>query len=148
MQLIFYKLRKDAKLPTRKYEFDAGLDIYTPVEVKIPPGDQAVIMTGLALAHAPKDVVIQVWPKSGLDARLCAHTGAGIIDSGYRGEILILIKNTSKKYWLIFEPGDAIAQLVVVPCEHPEVCETTIKPPATDRGASGGIAYLLDMEEQ
>lgn len=153
-KLMFHKLRDDAKLPSRKYRWDAGLDVHTLDKVRIGPGQQAVIQTGLRLTAAPRGIVIQVWPKSGLDARVGAHTGAGIIDSGYRSEVLILVKNTNREHWIEFEAGDAVAQLVVVPCEYPEVKEFVVRPSGSatsrkfweevDRGTDGGITETLE----
>lgn len=138
MKLLLCKLDKMSKAPTRHHKLDAGLDVYALNNIFIPGNDQAIVRTGIALAGAPEDVVILVWPKSGLDAKLCLHTGAGVIDPGYRGEILILLKNTCGQGVLV-EKGDAVAQLVIVPCIRPEIELVSYFMPA-QRGRRGGIS--------
>jgi len=141
--LRFRKIDSRASIPSRKYKFDAGLDVYCLDGFVLPPGQQSVVRTGIALEGAPANCVIQIWPKSGIAAKLCVHTGAGIIDSGYRGEILVVVMNTGSAY-LKFDAGDAIAQLVVLPCMFLEVEEVAKSfSYISDRGADGGIARVL-----
>lgn len=144
MLIKFAKLDERAKIPKLHYRGDAGLDIHTLDGERIAPGEQVIIRTGVFLKYMPRGYVIQVWPKSGLDARLGAHTGAGIIDPNYRGEILILVKNTNSKHWIEFEAGDAVAQLIIVLCAYPVAIEEVpmSTPAMTDRGADGGIARI------
>lgn len=137
MSIKFKRLHPEAKVPTRKFNLDAGLDIYAFETTYITARSQAVMRTGIALAGAPDNCVIQVWSKSGLDANLSLHVGAGIIDPNYRGEILVLLKNMSY-YSVGINKGDAIAQLVIVPCMRPEI-EIVEDVEATDRGEQGGI---------
>lgn len=135
--ISFKIIHPDAKVPTRKFPKDAGLDIYALETTYISARYQVVMRTGIALASAPDNCVIQVWSKSGLDAQLCLHVGAGIIDPNYRGEILVLLKNTG---WdsVGINKGDAIAQLVIVQCMRPEVVVVE-EVEETDRGEQGGI---------
>ena len=137
----FKRLTDTAKLPTRKNKHDAGLDIASIVNEIIQPRDQAIIRTGIALANMPHNFVIQVWPKSGRDVREGLHTGAGIIDSGYRGEILLLVRNMSDET-IYIKAGDAVAQLVVLPCVFPQP-KWTEDTSDTERGADGGILRTL-----
>ena len=81
--------------------------------------------------------VLQIWPRSGTDAKLSLHTGAGIVDYLYRGEIKVLLKNQSD-HMVEIHKGDAIAQAVIVPCYVGDVIEVT-ETNETDRGKSGGI---------
>ena len=143
MKLLLYKSAEGAKMPTRKHTRDAGLDVYALHQIHIPAGEQAVVRTGITMAGVTEDCVILVWPKSGLDARLGLHTGAGVIDSGYRGEILVLLKNTSKHNVMV-EAGDAIAQLVTVPVLRPEVAIVHTVDLATLRGNTGGVTDEVD----
>jgi len=141
----FKILHPDAKVPTRKYPLDAGLDVYALETIYISARYQCVMRTGIALAGAPDNCVIQVWSKSGLDANLCLHVGAGIIEPNYRGEILVLLKNTG---WdsVGINKGDAIAQLVIVPCMRPDV-EIVETVETTDRGGQGGITNEIQETE-
>lgn len=138
----FIKMVPDAIVPSRKFLGDAGLDVYSLETVYIGAGKQEVIRTGITLAYAPPNSVIQVWPKSGLDAKFALHTGAGIIDANYRGEILIVLKNMSD-FSICIEKGDPVAQLVVVKCVMPaiELVETSNE---TERGSSGGVASVVN----
>lgn len=142
MKLEFIKLDENAKLPTRKHKADAGVDVYALETVRIAANSQKAINTGIGLANCPNAYVLFVWPKSGLDTRYALHTGAGVIDSTYRGEILILLKNMSEFMWEI-EAGDAIAQLVLVACPEYEIVEAQ-EVKTTDRGADAGIARSND----
>ena len=140
----FTKLEDDAKLPSRKHSSDVGLDVFALDAVRIKPKDRAIVRTGVALADLESNLAILVWPKSGLDARLGVHTGAGVIDPGYRGEILILLHNLGNEEVYI-EKGSAIAQLVVVPFVSltPSFGLST----DSDRGETGGILRELKEEK-
>jgi len=143
LSVKFNKLTDEAKLPTRKHKMDAGIDVYSLETVRLAANSQKVIHTGIALAKCPRRYVLQVWPKSGLDAEFGLHTGAGIIDCEYRGEILILLKNMSEYIWEI-EAGDAIAQLVLLPCPGYEI-ELTEDTDETERGDTGGITKTVTL---
>lgn len=133
----FKKISPEARIPTRKFSLDSGLDIYALKTTYIPAREQAVMQTGIALASLSPYFVIQIWSKSGLDSRLGLHVGAGIVDPNYRGEILVLLKNMSD-YPIGINKGDAIAQLVIVQCMRPDI-EIVDDIEATDRGEQGGI---------
>lgn len=135
----FKKMQASAKIPSRKHKTDAGLDLYALEDVIIRPGDQKVVHTGIKLAYAPENTVLQIWPKSGLSSKYGLQTGAGIVDSGYRGELLVLIQ-----YWpgsnanaLQLEAGEAIAQIVPVSLAPVDIEVGECK--QSDRGAEGGI---------
>jgi dUTP pyrophosphatase len=161
--LKFRKVHPDAIIPTRKHQYDAGVDLCALQYVVIPPWSQEVVDTGVELVELPElelasnppnylfdwssvyfgvfssewKSVLQIWPKSGLDANKALHTGAGIVDYLYRGRVLILVKNQSDNIIMIHK-GDPIAQGVVVPCYVGEV-EETMENNETERGATGGI---------
>ena len=139
MILKFRLLTEDAIVPTRKHSGDGGLDVYSNETIVIASGDQTVVRTGVALADAPGGIVIQVWPKGGLDSQYGITTGAGVIDSGYRGEIYILICNMGLFPYTI-EKGSQIAQLLVLPIERPLVVVAS-SGTETLRGATGGIVF-------
>lgn len=145
ISLKFNKVHDDAKLPTRKHETDAGWDLYSVDRVVIEPHGQEIVHTGIELADVSDDdrfanIVLQVWSRSGLDAKHGIHVGAGIIDEGYRGELLVLLKNMGNNPFLV-KKGDKIAQfvpLVVVPVTV-EMAESVSE---SDRGRAGGIAEV------
>ena len=132
----FERLRKEAKLPHKNNPLDIGYDVCSIEDILILPGKQSVVSTGLRLAGVNKDLGILVWPKSGLDTMYGLTTGAGVIDSGYRGEIMVLLKNQGEESITILH-GDEIAQLIFVPIARPII--SISKPTATKRGESGGI---------
>lgn len=94
------KVTKDAIIPTYAHESDAGMDVYSNVDVVIAPGETVVIATGIKVA-IPKGYEIQVRPRSGLSLntplRVC--NAPGTIDVGYRDEIGVIMQNTSERYY-------------------------------------------------
>jgi dUTP pyrophosphatase len=112
MLLKFKKLNKDAVIPQRAHEDDAGLDVYTVEEVKIPPrGDN---LTGLGLAcEFPIGYALMVCNKSGRATKLKLDKGAEVIDAGYRGEIHVHLFNHSDKE-VVIPKGEKIAQLILM----------------------------------
>jgi len=141
MKAKFKLLTKDARLPTRKHEGDVGFDIYSIENTVIPPGHWKIVHTGIQLADMPGNIFVQVWPKSGLDAKEGITVGAGIIDSGYRGEVLVLLRNLSG-FNFHLAAGDPIAQLIFLPRLDVEVArgEEIVD---TERSADGGIVRTI-----
>lgn len=135
-EIKFAKMRPDAKLPSRKHEQDAGIDLYAVEIGVVPPHGFAVIGTGICF-DLPRGFAGLLFPKSRSNFLL----GAGVIDAGYQGEIRVKVANPTAEP-LVFEPGDALAQLIIVPIVTPAVAEAsieTIYPARSERGASGGI---------
>jgi dUTP pyrophosphatase len=116
VELACIKLRDDARLPTRANDGDAGLDLYAVEPAIIGPGDRASVGTGIAIELAPGHAGL-VLPRSGLAARhgITLVNAPGLIDSGYRGEIRVLLLNTDRTALFEVSPGDRIAQLLVTP---------------------------------
>lgn len=136
MTLKFALLTETAKAPTRKHPLDAGVDLYADAERWIPPHSFGVINTGVSF-EVPAGIMLQLWPKS----RSNFLVGAGIVDAGYQGEILVKIFN-GEDVPLHIEPGMAIAQAVVVPCVPRVLYQVDVDQlyeRVTDRGATGGI---------
>ena len=131
------RLRPDAVLPARAYEADAGLDLSACERVELAPGERALISTGLAVA-IPDGYAGFVQPRSGLAARngVSIVNSPGLVDAGYRGEVLVILVNTDARETFVVEPGMRIAQLVVVPVPQVEVDEVD-ELPASERGARG-----------
>jgi dUTP pyrophosphatase len=136
-ELLFQRLREDAVLPARAYPGDAGLDLSACERHELAPGARAVVGTGLAVA-IPEGHAGFVQPRSGLAGRhgISVVNTPGLVDSGYRGEILVILLNTDRSEPFVVEPGMRIAQLVVVPVEMPEPTEVD-ELPGTVRGVRG-----------
>lgn len=136
-ELPVQRLHAEAVLPARAYPGDAGLDLAACERVELAPGERAVVGTGLAVA-IPEGHAGFVQPRSGLAARhgIAVVNSPGLIDSGYRGELKVVLLNTDRTERFVVEPGMRIAQLVVVPValtEPREVAEL----PASERGDKG-----------
>jgi dUTP pyrophosphatase len=136
-ELQVQRLRPEAVLPERAYQGDAGLDLSACEGVTIAPGGRASVRTGLAVA-IPEGHAGFVQPRSGLAARhgISIVNSPGLIDSGYRGEILVVLLNTDPADSFTVEPGMRIAQLVLVPVLAPEVAEVD-ELPQSERSARG-----------
>jgi dUTP diphosphatase len=136
-KLAIRRLREDAVLPRRSYPGDAGLDLSACDEVELGPGERAVVPTGLAVA-IPDGFAGFVQPRSGLAAEhgLSVVNAPGLIDSGYRGELRVVLLNTDKARTFVVEPGMRIAQLVVLPV--PELAVQEVEElPESERGERG-----------
>ena len=114
MELPIARLRDGARLPTRAHAGDAGLDLYAADAATIAPGERASIGTGIAV-EIPDGFAGLVLPRSGLAARhgIALVNAPGLIDSGYRGEVRVLLLNTDRLEPFDVKPGERIAQLVV-----------------------------------
>jgi len=137
IQLPIQRLRDDAVIPERAYEGDAGLDLAACERVELGPGERAVVGTGLAVA-IPEGYAGFVQPRSGLADRhgISIVNSPGLIDSGYRGEIKVILINTDSSTPFVVDRGMRIAQLVVLPVPGLELVETD-ELPETERGVRG-----------
>ena len=131
------RLHDGATLPARAYDGDAGLDLVACERVELGPGERAVVGTGLAVA-IPDGHAGFVQPRSGLAARhgITILNTPGLVDSGYRGELKVVLVNTDRSEPFVVEPGMRIAQLVVVPVALPEPTEV-MELPGSERGEKG-----------
>jgi dUTP pyrophosphatase len=136
-ELLFQRLHDDAVVPERAYAGDAGLDLVACEAAEIGPGERATVGTGLAVA-IPDGYAGFVQPRSGLaaDHGITVLNTPGLVDSGYRGELRVILLNTDRSETFTVEPGMRIAQLVVVPLASLETSEVA-ELPATERGARG-----------
>jgi dUTP pyrophosphatase len=130
-------LASDALLPTRAHEGDAGLDLCASERATIGPGERASVGTGIAV-EIPESHAGLVLPRSGLAARhgIALVNAPGLIDSGYRGELRILLLNTDREEAFEISPGDRIAQLLITPFASVEPIATA-KLATSARGANG-----------
>jgi dUTP pyrophosphatase len=124
IELPVRRLRDDAVLPSRAYDEDAGLDLAACEGAVLEPGERAVVGTGLAL-EIPAGYAGFVQPRSGLAARhgISVVNAPGLIDSGYRGEIRVVLLNTDAHDSFVVTPGMRIAQLVIAPVATVDVRE-------------------------
>jgi dUTP pyrophosphatase len=124
VKLELARLRPDAVLPTRAYDGDAGLDLYSVEAAEIAPGQRVSVGTGIAVAIADDHAGL-VLPRSGLAARhgITLVNAPGLIDCGYRGELRVLLLNTDRSEAFAIAPGDRIAQLLVVALPPVEIVE-------------------------
>ena len=127
------RISPPAKLPRRAYPNDAGLDLYVADFYSILPGQIALIKTGLKIA-IPSGYAGLIWDKSSL-AKTGLHALAGVIDAGYRGEVIVSLINLSQDI-VHLAAGQKIAQLLIQKIENLPIKETKISD-RTDRAASG-----------
>jgi dUTP pyrophosphatase len=124
-------------VPGRAYDGDAGLDLASCDRVVLAPGERASVGTGLAVA-IPEGYAGFVQPRSGLAAKhgITIVNAPGLVDSGYRGEVMVVLLNTDRDDPFEVEPGMRIAQLVLM--EVPEVRTKVVDElPGSERGARG-----------
>lgn len=135
--LRFQQLDPRAILPRRAHPGDAGLDLHALDAAELQPGDRATIRTGIAVS-IPDGYAGLVLPRSGLAARhgIALVNAPGLIDSGYRGEIQVLLLNTDRSRAWSLQAGDRIAQLVISPVALPSP-ELVDELDSTARGQGG-----------
>lgn len=135
--LPFKRLDARAALPERAHAGDAGFDLRSVVDVEVGPGERALVPTGLAVA-VPEGHAGLVLPRSGLASKhgLTMANAPGLIDAGYRGEVICSVVNLDRETPVRITRGDRIAQLVIVavPDLEPDWVEEL---PETPRGAGG-----------
>ena len=126
-------LHSSAKAPTKGHVNDAGWDLYSSEGVSIPAGATVLVSTGISIA-VPKEHVALIWDRSSMGVK-GVHRHAGVIDSGYRGEVKVCLHNTTKDPYHI-ERGDRIAQMLIQ--EAPNFIQHVVHElDSTDRGDGG-----------
>ncbi len=138
MELPVSKLKDEAILPSRAHAGDAGLDLYACEAAHIGPGERWSVGTGVAV-EIPVGHAGLVLPRSGLAKKhgIALVNAPGLIDSGYRGELRVLLLNTDPAETFRVEPGDRIAQLVITPIAPAEPVE--VDDLATSARGDGGF---------
>lgn len=136
IQLSVLQVGEEDLLPALAYDGDAAFDLPTAVDVELLPGERKKLPTGLAIA-IPRGFAGLVLPRSGLAHRLGISlvNSPGLIDSGYRGEISVILINLSREI-VRFNKGDRVAQLMVVavPAVRLEAVDSLDE---TERGDAG-----------
>jgi dUTP pyrophosphatase len=118
VELPFRRIDPLAVLPAFAHPGDAGLDLVSVVDVDVGPGERATVRTGVAVA-IPEGFAGLVLPRSGLASRkgLTLANAPGLIDAGYRGELVCAMVNLDRSQTVSVRRGDRVAQLVIVPVE-------------------------------
>jgi dUTP diphosphatase len=137
IEVAVRRLRPDAVLPRQAYEGDAGMDLAACEALTLAPGERALVGTGIAV-EIPAGYAGFVQPRSGLAARngIGVVNSPGLIDSGYRGEIRVVLLNTDRNHHFEVVPGMRIAQLVVAPVASVRLVEVD-ELTASERGSRG-----------
>jgi dUTP pyrophosphatase len=139
MRVPFQRLCAEAKVPARAHAGDAGHDLRSVEEVSLPPGGRALVRTGISLA-IPEGYAGLVLPRSGLAMRhgVAPVNTPGLIDSGYRGEVMVPLINHDPEETFRVERGMRVAQLLFVRAEDVTFAEVALLEAATDgRGERG-----------
>ena len=136
MKVLFKRIDPAAKLPSYAHPGDAGLDVCSAEDAVIPPGGRRLVKTGLVMV-LPPDAEAQVRPRSGLALKhgVTVLNTPGTIDSGYRGEVGVVLANFGQEPYRV-EKGARIAQIVVAPVVRAEISETD-DADDTERGTGG-----------
>ncbi len=111
MILKIKKLHLDAKVPSYAHHDDAGFDLYAVKDTLVKKGERIAVPTGIAM-EIPEGYVGLVWDKSGIGIKEGIKTLGGVVDSAYRGEVLVGMINLSEKDY-IFEKGHKVAQMII-----------------------------------
>jgi dUTP pyrophosphatase len=137
VQVMVRRVDADVELPRYAHPGDAGADLVTTVDLVLEPGERALVPTGIELA-LPEGYAGFVHPRSGLAARcgLSIVNSPGTIDSGYRGEVKVLLVNLDSRRRIALSRGDRIAQLVIQRVEHAVFADVAALP-ASGRGTGG-----------
>lgn len=131
MQVRVKRLHPHVRLPEYAYPGDAGMDIFTPERVMVPAHGRAIVSAGIAL-EIPDGYAGFIWSKSGLMAHHGISLTPGVIDSSYRGELMLVLENTSDADYT-FEAGDKVAQMLIQSFTRAELAEVE-ELTSTERG--------------
>ena len=140
MRVLFRRLCAEAREPTRAHAGDAGYDLRSVEEVSLPPGGRALVRTGISLA-IPEGYAGLILPRSGLAMKhgVAPVNTPGLIDSGYRGEIMVPLINHDRDESFRVEKGMRVAQLVLTRAEEVAFAEVEMLEAATDGRGEGGF---------
>jgi len=134
MIIRFKKISEDSKVPSFANEGDAGMDLYASEDMEVARGEIKAVPTGVKM-ELPKGYVALIWDKSGIALKSGIKTMGGVLDSGYRGEIKVIVTNLSDEVFEV-KKGDKVAQMLIQKVESPEV-EITEDLSDSERGDGG-----------
>lgn len=132
----FKRLTETAHRPTKSNTFDAGWDLYSDQLVSLPPGTRETVGTGIAF-DVPQGYVGLIWPRSGIASRSGIDVLGGVIDSGYQGEVKVILVNHDPSFSYTAKAGARIAQIVFQPILMGGMFEVEEFSMRTTRGDSG-----------
>ncbi|MDQ3962461.1 MAG: dUTP diphosphatase [Actinomycetota bacterium] len=137
MKIEVLRIDPELPLPAHAHEGDAGIDLYAAEDISLDPRQRAAVRTGIAMA-IPEGYAGFVLPRSGraLHEALGVVNSPGLIDSGYRGEVRVLLINHGREHSIRITRGEKIAQLVVQQVSDVELVEVE-ELPASERGEGG-----------
>ncbi len=154
VEILVQRLADEVPLPSYAHPGDAGADLTTTVDVRLEPGERAMVPTGIAVA-LPEGYVALVHPRSGLAARfgLSIVNAPGTVDAGYRGEIKVMLVNLDPRTPVELRRGDRIAQLVIQQVEHARFVAVERLPDSVrgdgGYGSTGGFLTVVpDPDEE
>lgn len=154
VEILVQRLDDEVPLPSYAHPGDAGADLTTTVDVRLEPGERAMVPTGIAVA-LPEGYVALVHPRSGLAARfgLSIVNAPGTVDAGYRGEIKVMLVNLDPRTPVELRRGDRIAQLVIQQVEHARFVAVERLPDSArgdgGYGSTGGFLTVVpDPDEE
>ena len=146
MQIKVKKLHPDARIPTYAHPGDAGFDVYAVRREELAPGERKAIPIGLSF-ELPEGYVLLGWDKSGLAKNHGIHNLAGVIDSGYRGEVHVVLINLGTKT-IVFEKGSRVAQMLIQSVERAHFFEADdLSETSRGDGAWGSSNEVSDVPE-
>jgi dUTP pyrophosphatase len=154
VEILVQRLDDEVPLPSYAHPGDAGADLTTTVDVRLEPGERAMVPTGISVA-LPEGYVALVHPRSGLAARfgLSIVNAPGTVDAGYRGEIKVMLVNLDPRTPVELRRGDRIAQLVIQQVEHARFVAVERLPDSArgdgGYGSTGGFLTVVpDPDEE
>lgn len=113
VKIKIQKIHPDAIVPKYAHDGDAGMDLHSSENYILKQGDKVLVSTGICMA-IPKGYVGLIWDRSGLAAKNSIHVLAGVVDSGYRGEVCVVLKNLSNEEFKVTK-NMRIAQMLIQP---------------------------------
>jgi dUTP pyrophosphatase len=134
MKVNIKKISPDATLPSYAHESDAGVDLFSSKTIILSKGERAQVPTGISM-EIPEKYVGLIWDKSGLSHKVGLKTMGGVIDAGYRGEVMVGVINLGDESYTI-EKGHKVAQMLFQKVKHAELEEVT-ELSETPRGDGG-----------
>lgn len=134
MILKVKKLQPEAILPSYAHGWDAGMDLFCIENVTLAPGQVGRIKSGIAV-EIPDGFVGLCWDKSGLSMNHSIKVLGGVIDSGFRGELIFGVINLGKEEY-VFKKGDKVLQMLIQKVEKMDIVESE-ELSETDRGEKG-----------